>query len=73
MMEFLIDKVNGEEVIDEMILPVSNLLWPPTQTSTVGQDGKSKSRHASTVGIQLPDMSGTQMVEISPIVEWSVN
>jgi hypothetical protein len=41
-MEFFNDKVDGVEVIEELIVPVSNLLWPPTETPTVGQDADGK-------------------------------
>ena len=48
MMEFFSDKVDGDELIEELIVPVSNLLWPTTETSTISQDGKSKTRHETT-------------------------
>ena len=48
MMEFFSDTVVGEEVIEELIVPVSNLLWPTTGTSPTSQDGKFKTSYAST-------------------------
>ena len=48
MMEFFSDTVVGEEVIEELIVPVSNLLWPTTGTSPISQDGKFKTSYAST-------------------------